>query len=419
MTGEKTIYVYADWEGPLPLLIGRLYVGGGKGKELFSFEYTRSWLEKAEMRTMLDPDLGFYGGRQYVPFEKSIFGIFADSCPDRWGRTLMRRREAVLARAEGRKPRTLLESDYLLGVFDASRMGALRFSEEKGGSFLAFDEKLAIPPWATLRRLENASLAFENDENMLETKWLDQLLAPGSSLGGARPKATVLAPDGALWIAKFPSRQDEFDSGAWEMTVHLLADRCGLQVPEARLEKFSKSGSTFLVKRFDRDKKKRIHFASAMTLLGKTDGASGDGGVGYLDLVSFIRANGAMPKEDLRELWRRVVFSIAVSNTGDHLRNHGFLLSGQGWRLSPLYDVNPDIYGGNLSLNITPYDSTLDFELALETASYYGISDKEAYEGIEKIKKTVRDNWISVAGQCGLKRDAIEYMRPAFAINES
>lgn len=138
-----------------------------------------------------------------------------------------------------------------------------------------------------------------------------------------------------------------------------------------------------------------------------------------MDLVSFIRANGAMPKEDLRELWRRVVFSIAVSNTDDHLRNHGFLLSGQGWRLSPLYDVNPDIYGGNLSLNITPYDSTLDFELALETASYYGISDKEAYEGIEKIKKTVRDNWISVAGQCGLKRDAIEYMRPAFAINES
>ena len=186
----------------------------------------------------------------------------------------------------------------------------------------------------------------------MEEKWLKQLIAPGSSLGGARPKASVLAPDDSLWIAKFPSKYDEINVGAWEMVVHDLAKLCNLDVPEAKLEKFSKIGSTFLVKRFDRENDRRIHFASAMTLLGKKDGAGAADGLGYLDIASIIRQNSINPKKDLRELWRRIVFNMAVSNTDDHLRNHGFLLKKDGWILSPLFDVNPNIYGDALALNV-------------------------------------------------------------------
>ncbi len=211
------------------------------------------------------------------------------------------------------------------------------------------NEKFSVPPWTSLRELEQASIFFENDDSGLSDKWLKQLLAPGSSLGGARPKASVMAPDGKLWIAKFPSRQDDFNSGAWEMVVHELAVMCGLNVPEAKAERFSKLGTTFLVKRFDREGERRVHFSSAMTLLGKKDGANASDGSSYLEMVSFIKACGAKPKRDLIELWKRVVFSMAVSNTDDHFRNHGFIVSDEGWELSPLYDVNPDVYGKYLS----------------------------------------------------------------------
>ena len=250
---EKTIYVYENWRGEAPTLLGRLRCGFVRGQETFSFEYDPAWLSSAESSFSLDPDLALYRGRQYVPLNKQLFGLFSDSCPDRWGRLLMRRKEAIDARKEDRKPRKLTESDFLLGVYDESRMGALRFSLEEGGEFLSNDKAFATPPWVNLRTLENASIAFENDESGLNEKWLRELLAPGSSLGGARPKATVQATDGALWIAKFPSKHDEYNSGAWEKVVHDLARLCGLDVPESKLETFSKTGSTFLVKRFDRN----------------------------------------------------------------------------------------------------------------------------------------------------------------------
>ena len=325
-------------------------------------------------------------------------------------------KEAIDARKEDRKPRKLTESDFLLGVYDESRMGALRFSLEEGGDFLSNDKSFATPPWVHLRTLENASIAFENDESGLNETWLRELLAPGSSLGGARPKATVQAADGALWIAKFPSKHDESNSGAWEKVVHDLARLCGLNVPESRLETFSKTGSTFLVKRFDRDGRRRIHFASAMTLLGKTDGASAADGSSYLDLAAFIRANGAAPRQDLAELWKRIVFSMAVSNTDDHLRNHGFLLTLTGWRLAPLYDVNPVPTGDRLSLNVSEYDNTIDLDLALEVADYFGLSPQEAQQAAEEICKTVSGHWEQLAGQYGLSRGAVEYMRPAFSL---
>lgn len=305
----------------------------------------------------------------------------------------------------------MLESDYLLGVYDEIRMGGLRFALEKGGPFLSSDQSLAAPPWTQLRVLETASIAFENENDPDEEKWLRQLLAPGSSLGGARPKASVTAPDGSLWIAKFPSKHDEWNTGAWEMVTHDLAGLCGLEVAEAKLQSFSKAGGTFLSKRFDRLGSRRIHFESAMTLLGKIDGAED---VSYLDIASFIRSYGSNPEQDLGELWSRMVFNIAVSNTDDHLRNHGFLLTPSGWRLSPVYDVNPNIYGNGLSLNITEEDNTLDFALALDTAEFYGFSLSEAKKRMSDIQESVEANWQHVAKGYGLGREAVQRMAPAF-----
>ena len=412
---ERVIYVYENWSAETPILMGKLYVSYVRGKEQFAFAYDNTWLTSESANFHLDPDLLLYNGRQYAPMDKVLFGVFADSCPDRWGRILMKRRETLQARKENRNPNVLGESDYLLGVFDETRMGALRFKTEDSGMFLSADKELATPPWTTLRTLEAASLGFEMDESGLEEKWLKQLLAPGASLGGARPKATVQDEKGDLGIAKFPSKHDEVNSGAWEKVVHDLAEMCGLDVPDAKLETFSKSGSTFLVKRFDREGKKRIHFASAMTLLGKTDGASGSDGASYMDLVSFIRQNGAAPEHDLKELWKRIVFSMAVSNTDDHLRNHGFILTKNGWKLSPMYDVNPVPYGHNLSLNVSVNDDSISMELAISVAEYFDIDKKEAIETVGTIKATVRDNWEKLAEECGLSRNACEYMRPAFA----
>lgn len=413
---EKTIFVYENWRSEKPSLIGRLHTSFIRGQETFSFEYADEWLRSFESAYSLDPDLSLYRGRQYTPLDKGLFGLFADSCPDRWGRLLMKRKEAIDARKEDRKPRKLTESDFLLGVYDESRMGALRFSLEEGGEFLSNEKSFATPPWISLRTLENASIAFENDDNGLGEKWLRELLAPGSSLGGARPKASVQAADGSLWIAKFPSKHDEYNSGAWEKVVHDLARLCSLDVPESKLETFSKTGGTFLVKRFDRDGKRRIHFASAMTLLGKTDGASAADGTSYLDLAAYIRANGAEPKQDLMELWKRIVFNMAVSNTDDHLRNHGFILTPTGWRLSPLFDVNPVPSGDRLSLNVSEADNSIDLSLAVEVAEYFGLTKKDADTVSAELCETVKKNWAKIAENYGLSRGAIEYMRPAFSL---
>lgn len=409
------IIVYGNWREAEPEEIGSLFAEHSRGHESFSFMYHPEWLKNGG-QVYLDPDLGLYQGRQYVPLNKSLFGLFSDSCPDRWGRVLLQRRERILAEQEGRKPKRLLESDYLIGIYDESRMGALRFKTEKNGAFLSDDREMATPPWATLRSLEEASREFEKDENLLEDKWLKQLLGPGSSLGGARPKANVLDSEGSLWIAKFPSRHDEVDCGAWEKVTHDLAVLCGLQTAPARLERFSTLGSTFLIKRFDREGTRRIHFSSAMTMLGKTDGASANAGASYLEIVSFLKANGASPKEDLKELWRRIVFSMAVSNTDDHLRNHGFLLTEHGWRLSPLYDVNPSPYGDHLSLCVNETDSELSLELAIAAAPYYGLSTPDAAVLGREIVQLVQEKWEVLAKSHGISRGSIDYMRPAFGM---
>ena len=415
LTNQKNIFVYDDFSDERPLLMGTLFVNVIKGYESYSFEYDKEWLKKTELALILDPELRPYSGRQY-PIGKNIFGLFADASPDRWGRVLMNKRERILAEKEGRKPSKLYDSDYLMGVYDETRMGGIRFKLDTAGSFLSDDKGTAAPPWTTLRTLEEASRNYENDETGLSEKWLNQLIKPGSSLGGARPKATILDTQKELWIAKFPSKNDENDTGAWEMVAHDLALQCGLNVPNAKLEKFSSLGSTFLIKRFDRQGDKRIHFASAMTLLGKTDGASAADGSSYLDIASFIKSCGAQPKKDLVELWKRIVFNMAISNTDDHLRNHAFIFTKKGWILSPLYDVNPVPYGDELSLNINEYDNRINIDLAIQSAIKFGISKSDAKVYADDILKIVRENWGKKAIEYRLTRGQIEKMRPAFTV---
>lgn len=410
---QKTIFVYDDFSTGQPVLMGSLYVNVIKGGESYSFEYDKGWLKKTGLTLTLDPELMPYSGRQY-PTGKNIFGLFADASPDRWGRVLMNKRERILAEKDGRKPSKLYDSDYLLGVYDETRMGGIRFKVNPEGPFLSDDKETAAPPWATLRTLEEASRNFENDETGLTEKWLNQLIKPGSSLGGARPKATVVDTKDQLWIAKFPSKNDENDTGAWEIVAHDLAALCGLNVPEAKLEKFSPIGSTFLIKRFDRLGSKRVHFASAMTLLVKKDGASAADGSSYLDIAAFIKSYGAQPKKDLIELWKRIVFNMAVTNTDDHLRNHAFILTDKGWILSPLYDVNPVPYGDELSLNVDEDDNSISIDLAVQTAVKFGISKSDAEAVAEDILQIVRDNWERTAARYDLTRRQIEEMRPAF-----
>lgn len=410
---QRRIEVYADWVGlGEPTLIGILFSERTRGKEIFSFEYDKTWLENNSALN-IDPDLMLYSGPQYLNEGKANFGVFLDSSPDRWGRVLMQRREAVLARMEARKPENLFETDYLLGVFDGHRMGALRFRENEG-PFLNNNKEMASPPWTSIRELERASRMLEEDgDDQEKLKWLTMLMAPGSSLGGARPKASVLDDKGYLWIAKFPSTRDGHDIGGWEKVVHALAIDAGVNVPEAMANTFYSKQHTFLIKRFDRTLEGRVHFASAMTLLGHVDGTNHEAGVSYLDLAEFIIKNGAAVNEDLQELWRRIVFYIAVSNADDHLRNHGFLLTEKGWVLSPAYDVNPVQPATGLSLNISESDNSLVFDLALDVAKYFRLDVKKANIILKQVTESVK-NWEKVAAKIGLSNSEREMMAGAF-----
>lgn len=416
---HRTIYVYADWVSlAQPTLMGLLHSTLLRGKEIFSFEYDEAWLKSRSAQT-LDPDLGFFSGIQYLNDEKPNFGIFLDSAPDRWGRTLMDRREAAIARSERRQPKNLFETDYLLGVYDGHRMGAVRFKDSLEGPFLNSSTSMATPPWTSIRELEQASLKLEEDtENDVETlKWINLLITPGSSLGGARPKASVLDEKGELWIAKFPSLQDDRDIGAWEKVAYDLARNAGVNVPESDTGKFYSKKHTFITKRFDRTPQgERIHFASAMTLLGHVDGTHYSSGVSYLDLAEFIMQNGANPDADLEELWGRIVFYISISNTDDHLRNHGFLLTERGWTLSPAYDINPVPTGTGLSLNISTTDNALSIDLALEVAPYFRISDEKATEIISAVQSEV-SKWEAIAEKVGIPKSERNAMAKAFKVS--
>jgi len=411
---SREIYVFADWEEfNETTFVGTLRSNMVKNKEHFSFCYDETWLQSKFVQ-QIDPELKLYAGEQHNN-EQQNFRIFLDSCPDRWGRLLMKRCEAVLARQEERKPNVLKESDYLLGVHDIHRMGALRFKLDFDGDFLDNNEEFAVPPITLLRDLEYAVSQVENAndiDNPEYLKWLKLLISPGSSLGGARPKCSVIDEKDDLWIAKFPSGHDDHDIAAWEYVVYLLALDAGINMSECRLDKFNSHHHTFLTKRFDRTPESRLYFTSAMMQLGYDDG---DEGASYLELAEFLTNYGSNTKDDLAELWRRIVFNIAVSNTDDHLRNHGFFYQQGGYLLSPAYDINPVTPAGGLHLNINEDDNSLNYELAMEVIDFFQLSEENAIKIKSKVLASV-SNWVTVATKTGLSRVEQQLMAPAFNV---
>jgi serine/threonine-protein kinase HipA len=416
---QRGIEVWADWEAlGQPTRLGTLTATLARGREIFAFAYDPAWLKSGQAQ-VLDPALRLFSGPQYPSGGRMNFGMFLDSAPDRWGRLLMDRREAQAARDEERVRQTLRESDYLLGVYDGHRMGALRFRTDPEGPFLDDNREFASPPWTSLRELEHASLEIEGqgaEKDPRYRKWLRMLIAPGGSLGGARPKAGVVDTQGHLWIAKFPSRGDTLDWGAWELVVHRLAGQAGIMVSEGDARTFNTRRHTFLTKRFDRTAVGgRVHFASAMTLLARRDGDDASTGASYLELAEFLMKQGAHPDRDLEQLWRRIVFFICVSNADDHLRNHGFLLAREGWALSPAFDMNPDPDADGLKLNISDVENAQDLNLALEVADYFRVHGKRARAIVDEVIAVVKE-WRPLAGSLRISSDEIERMEPAFRV---
>ena len=364
---------------------------------------------------LLDPGIQFYKGKQF-PNNKENFGIFLDSRPDTWGRTLMKRRLALNAKEENRKAPTLYDIDYLLGVYDESRMGALRFKTTPDGPFLDNKNENPIPPWSSIRELQNAAHGFENDEkNTNIKKWLAILMAPGSSLGGARPKANILDENNELWIAKFPSKNDTIDKASWEFLSYILACKAGIEMSPCKMDKIAGRHHTFFTKRFDRKNGKRIHFASAMTMTGNNEDTTRDHPASYLDIAEFISNYGANISVNLDQLWRRMVFNISISNTDDHLRNHGFILSDKGWILAPAYDLNPSIDKDGLSLNIDMDNNDLDFDLARIVGEYFRLNKSQMDKILNEVSQSVR-NWKKIAVEIKIPRSEQSLMAKAFSL---
>ena len=405
---DELVYVYVALDGASKLC-GRLWARARKGQESASFEYDEGWLRAAN-RFSLEPALSLGPGSFHTRQGKALFGALGDSAPDRWGRMLMGRAERRASKQEKRTARTLREIDYLLMVDDEARQGALRFSKEPGGPFLRPDAACRIPPLVELPRLLTAAEHFEGDAETEED--LRLLLAPGSSLGGGRPKASVRNKDGDLLIAKFPHKTDETNVVLWEALALRLAGRAGIKVPSWNVEKISRK-SVLVLERFDRLKKRRIPFLSAMSMLGAKDNETHS----YLEVVDAIRQHGAEVDADLEELWRRIVFFILISNTDDHLRNLGFLYAGsEGWRLAPAYDLNPvpvETKPRVLSTNIALDDGTASLDLAFEVADYFKLSAKRARAIVGQVGKVVA-RWGEEAGKLGIGKTDRERMTSAF-----
>jgi serine/threonine-protein kinase HipA len=407
----KTIYVYADFDWlPAIELIGELSYESLRGSDSYSFKYHSDWLGN-HGSLFLSDDLNNYPGMQYTQPDHDIFGCFADALPDRWGRTLLNRHEQVMALAENRPVRRLSSFDYLTGIDDFSRMGGFRFKSTLEGEFINVSQSLRIPPLTDIRDLIAASKEIEKseDEKLLpEMKWIAQLVHPGSSLGGARPKASVVDEQKSLYIAKFPSRKDDYDVGLWEHFAHRLADAAGINVANTRVISTGDKYHTLLSQRFDRKADgERIHFASAMTLLGLTDGDNAANGHGYLDIVDFIIQHCRDVESNLQELYRRVAFNICVGNADDHFRNHGFLLTQRGWTLSPAYDINPTL-SDYQSLMISGTTNRSDLLLLLDACEDYMLPRPTAEYIISEVKSAM-SSWRHLAVQLGASKREIDY----------
>ena len=412
----RKIYVYADFDWlKTAVLVGELGYESLRGTDSYSFCYDHNWLRQYS-DLYLSADINNYTGLQFTQPDRDIFGCFGDALPDRWGRLLLNRREQIRAQEEKRPVRKLSSYDYLLGIDDYSRMGGFRFKESPDGEFINCDATLRIPPLTDIQVLVAASMEVEKSEerNLLpDKKWLLQLVHPGTSLGGARPKAGVLNEEGELCVAKFPSRNDEYDIGLWEHLSHLLAKEAGVEAAETQAIATGEKYHTLLSKRFDRTTDgRRKHFASAMTLLGLTDGCNAQTGNGYLDIVDFILQHCCDVEANLQQLYRRVAFNIAIGNSDDHFRNHGFLLTPKGWTLSPAYDLNPT-FNDHQSLLINATTNRSDLQLLLASSEEYMIGKEEATHIIEEVKDGV-SQWRSMATRIGIAKREMDLFAQVF-----
>lgn len=397
----ERLLVFADFDWlDKPELVGELCYEKLRGSDSYAFQYDEHWL-KGHAEVKLSEDINNYPGMQYTQPGQDVFGCFSDALPDRWGRTMLKRREQILASEEKRAVRSLSSFDYLMGIDDFSRMGGFRFKKELEGEFINVSASLKIPPLTELKDLLHASREIEKSEeaNVLpEKKWIAQLIQPGSSLGGARPKASVLDEKGNLCIAKFPSRKDDYDAGLWEHFSHLLAQKAGIEVAQTKVLGGLGKYHTFLSRRFDRkDEAKRVHFASSMSLLGLKDGDNAQGGYGYLDMVDFILQGCCDVEQNLQELYRRVAFNMCIGNSDDHFRNHGFLLTQKGWTLSPAYDMNPTL-NEYQSLLVNESSNKADISVLLDSCESYLIKKEIAANIIQEVQTAV-SGWESLAVQ--------------------
>lgn len=415
----ERLLVFADFDWlDKPELVGELCYEKLRGSDSYAFQYDEHWL-KGHAEVKLSEDINNYPGMQYTQPGQDVFGCFSDALPDRWGRTMLKRREQILASEEKRAVRSLSSFDYLMGIDDFSRMGGFRFKKELEGEFINVSASLKIPPLTELKDLLHASREIEKSEeaNVLpEKKWIAQLIQPGSSLGGARPKASVLDEKGNLCIAKFPSRKDDYDAGLWEHFSHLLAQKAGIEVAQTKVLGGLGKYHTFLSRRFDRkDEAKRVHFASSMSLLGLKDGDNAQGGYGYLDMVDFILQGCCDVEQNLQELYRRVAFNMCIGNSDDHFRNHGFLLTQKGWTLSPAYDMNPTL-NEYQSLLVNECSNKADISVLLDSCESYLIKKEIAANIIQEVQTAV-SGWESLAVQLQIPVREMTLFKDRFKLN--
>lgn len=406
-----------DWLDK-PELVGELCYEKLRGSESYAFRFDDNWL-KFHAGIKLSEDINNYPGLQYTQPGNDIFGCFSDALPDRWGRTLLKRREQIQASEEKRAVRNLSSFDYLMGIDDFSRMGGFRLKRELDGDFINVSPSLKIPPLTELRQLVLASQEVEKSEEndvLPEKKWIAQLIQPGTSLGGARPKAGVLDDSGNLCIAKFPSRKDDYDTGLWEHFSHLLARKAGIYAAQTKVLGGLGKYHTLLSKRFDRtDEGKRIHFASSMSLIGLRDGDNAQGGYGYLNIVDFILQSCCDVEKNLQELYRRVAFNICIGNSDDHFRNHGFLLTPRGWTLSPAYDMNPTL-NEYQSLLINESSNKADIRTLLESCESYMIKKEVAENIIRQVLAAVA-GWENLAVLLQIPAREVTMFKDRFKLN--
>ena len=401
---EREILVFIELAGET-VPVGTLWARARGARQTASFEYDRSWLARGDAFG-IDPVLPPARGPFHT--DRPLFNAFTDPAPDRWGQTLLRRNERRMAQAEGRQPRTLQAVDILTLVDDETRLGALRFREAGGGPFLTSTGR-KVPPVVDLPRLLAATTRVIDDRESDED--LRLILAPGTSLGGARPKATVRDTDGSLSVAKFPRSDDEWPVPRWEAATLALAQSAGVAVAPFQL-RAAASRAVLTARRFDRHHGRRVPFMSAFTALEASDNDTRS----YLEVVEFLRREGAAVNEDLRQLWRRIVFNLLVSNTDDHLRNHGFLRAPQGWRLSPAYDLNPvpvDVKPRIHALAIDEIDGTASLDTAMQVAPMFGIAEADARAITAEVGRAVR-RWRDAAARFGVTTDQIDRMSSAF-----